>query len=495
MALSPVLLLAVAGATPKTAEAQANAFIVWKWKQRWKMLLVLLVFPGMTFFTACGEGGGNAGNSGGGGLGGSGGAGGSGGTKKTAIDPATVLDAAGKAAAMSDEDLNAAIAAADLDAQMALAGPSGLITELGGEATTRSALAGVGTQMKTVVDELVAGTLFGAQARSGTGPVPAVSALSSGGGDLGEAFGAGWLGGSLFNAFFVETVARDYVSGKSGSETSGSPSGDVTATAGLSDTLVTLNATANFTLGDLSAKIQTYSGIPCPDVNGLWTVDSFLDVTGQAGNAYQHARFSFELIAEVDDDAQLTGRNQLKSSTQTGTANTTNGYDTTSGSADVSVTQFADGHFGDGSGSYQGMTDAEAIGWLNMGLMSGLLYRDQLLPSLQKMLDAGRCVNITVMPSAGPMNLARSTTVDLLTKPRAKSGNTSATTGGTVQAMFKVNAGGSIAELGSKVPADATFHYVSPPDYQQTETVTFKARSKRGTGTLDYTLTTSPHAE
>jgi len=126
---------------------------------------------------------------------------------------------------------------------------------------------------------------------------------------------------------------------------------------------------------------------------------------------------------------------------------------------------------------------------------AGLLYRQQLLPNLQKMRDAGRCVTITVEPSAGPMNLEPFSNVDLLTKPRAKSSSSGVTTHGTVQAKFKTNAGGAIAESGDKVPADATFHYVAPLDHSRTETVTFEARSKRGTGKLDYMLTTSPHAD
>ena len=96
---------------------------------------------------------------------------------------------------------------------------------------------------------------------------------------------------------------------------------------------------------------------------------------------------------------------------------------------------------------------------------------------------------------AGPTNLQPFTNVDLLTKPRAKVSNSGVSTGGTVQATFKTNAGGAITESGDKVPADATFHYISPLEYAKTETVTFEARSKRGTGKLDYTLTTSPHAD
>jgi len=456
-----------------------------------------LALLGVTLFlNACGDGSGDTGGFGpGGGLGGSRGFAGSGSSEEVEIDSDTVLDSAAKAAAMSDEDLSAAIAAADLDAQMALAGPSGLVRDLGSEMIARFAWAGVGTQMQIASDAFAAGTRFGTTKPMSYIKRPGVRVQGDGGGSLGEAFGAGWLGGSLFNAFFVEKVINDYSNGKSGLDTDSTSSGDITATAGLADTFVTLDATANFSLAGLSATIKTHSGIPCPDVNGLLTVNSSLDVTGEAGNAFQNAQFTFELIAEVDNDAKLTGRNQLKSRTQAHTADSKNGYDTTDRSADVSVTEFADGHFGDGKGSYKGMTNDEALGWMNMGLMSGMLYRNQLLPNLQKMLDAGRCVNITVEPSDGPMNLMPFTNVDLLTKPRAKISNTSVTTGGTVQAKFKKNAGGSIVESGDKVPADATFHYLSPLDYSQTETVTFEARSKRGTGKLDYTLTTSPHAD
>ncbi len=469
--------------------------------QRGTMLLTLSASLGATFFlSACGSS--DAGDSSGGDLGGRSGLAGSGNSAEEEIDSDTVVEAATQAAALSEEDLSAALAAADLDGEMALAGPSGLTAELGGEMIARFAWAGIGTQMKSVADSFAAGSLFGTQRPQSVPNIkwPGVRVQAGGGGGVGEAFGAGWLGGSLFNAYFVETVINAYSEGESGSKTNsiGSVTDggfDVTATAALSDTLVTLDATANFILAGLSATIKTHSGIPCPDVNGLVTVNSSLDVTGKAGNAFQNARFSFELIVEVNDDSQLTGRNQLKSSTRTHTADSSKGYDVTDGSADVSITEFADGHFGDGKGTYKGMTNDEAIRWMNAGLLSGTLYRDQLLPKLQKMLDAGRCVTITVEPSAGPMNLEPFTNVDLLTKPRAKSSNSGVTTGGTVQARFKTNAGGSIAELGDKVPADATFHYISPLGYSSTEKVTFEARSKRGTGKLDYTLTTSPHAD
>ncbi|MEO6598552.1 MAG: hypothetical protein ABIQ16_01675 [Polyangiaceae bacterium] len=463
------------------------------WK-RGMMLLATTASLGVTcFLSACG--GGDTGDPGGG-QGGRSGLAGSGSSAEVEIDSDTVVDAAVQAAALSEEELSAALAAADLDGQMALAGPSGLVTELGGETITRAAWAGIGVQMKMAADALAAGALFGTQQTQSAPNMKWPGArLQADGGSVGEAFGAGWLGGSLFSAIFVQAAINDYSSGTTAYSTSSSTTGDVKATALLSDTLITLDATAEFSLARLSATIKTHSRIPCPDVNGLMTIDSSLDVTGKAGNAFQNARFSFELIVEVDDDAQLTGRNQLKSTTKTHTADSTNGYDVTDGSVDVSITEFADEHFGDSKGSYQGMTNDEAIGWMNAGLFSGLLYRNQLLPNLQKMLDAGRCVTVTVEPSAGPMNLEPFTTVDLLTKPRAKSSNSGVTTGGTVQAKFKTNAGGSIAELGDKVPADATFHYISPPDYNKTETVTFEARSRRGTGKLDYTLTTSPHAD
>jgi hypothetical protein len=459
------------------------------------MLLTLSASLGVTLFlSACG--GGDSGDSGAGNRGGSGGRPASGSSENGEFDSDTLVEAADEAAALSEDELSTALAAADLDIQMALAETSGLATELGGAMVTRTMWVGIGLQMKAAADAFSGGSFATQQSQSApTLQWPGVRTQAEGGGSVSEAFGAGWLGGSLFNAFFVETAIKDYSDGKSGTNTSNSPTGDVKATAGLSDTLVTLDATAEFSLGSLSATIKTNSAIPCPDVTGLMTIDSSLDIKGEAGNSFQSARFSFELIVEVDDDAQLTGRNQLKSSTKAHTANSTNGYDVTDSSADVSITEFADGSFGDGKGSYKGMTNDEATRWMNAGLMSGILYRKQLLPQLQKMLDAGRCVTITVEASAGPMDLEPFTNVDLLTKPRAKSSNSGVTTGGTVQAKFKASAGGAIAEAGDKVEADANFHYVAPVEHSKTETITFEARSKRGTGKLDYTLTTSPHAD
>lgn len=480
------------GAKQKTGQTRAHTFILWR--QRSTGLLLPFALLGATLsLNACGGGSGDARNAAGGG--GFRGLGGSGSSEEVELDSATVLDSADQAAALSDEDLSAAIAAADLDAEVALAGPSGLVRELGSEVIARATWAGIGTQMKTASDEFAAGTLFANTKTMSYIQRPGTRVQADGGGSLGEAFGAGWLGGSLFNAFFVESVINDYSGGKSGLVTNSTSSGDIAATAALTDTAVQLDAIANFSLQGLRATIKTHSQIPCPDVNGLVTVNSYLDVTGRAGDAIQQARFTFELTAEVDEDANLTGKNQLKSRTQTHTEDSKNGYDATNGSVDISITQFSDGHFGDGKSTYKGTTEQEAIGWMSMGLMSGILYRNQLLPNLQKMLDAGRCVTITVEPSVSPMNLQPSANVDLLTEPRAKLSNSGVTARGTVQAKFKKNAGGSIVELGDKVPADATFHYLSPPDYKQTETVTFEARSRRGTGKLDYTLTTSPHAD
>lgn len=478
----------------KTREASVNALIL---KLRWKMPLVLLgLLGGPWSVAACGKGSSEGSDSdGGGGFGGMGGFASSG---EGAVNSDTLIDSAERAAALSDDDLAAAIAAADLDLQMALAQKSGLVAELGGEEATRAILAVVGFDMELAAELFSAGALFDGQDPQSAQKTrlfdlkkPGVSPLADGGGSLGEAFGAGWLGGSLFNSAFVDLMASAYSDGKSGPESYAS--GDISATAGLSDTLVVLDATAHFKLDSLSATIKTHSGIPCPDANGLMTVNSSLDITAEAGSAFQSARFSFELIVEVDDDAKLTGKNQLTSRTQNHTADSSQGYDTTDGTVDVSITEFSDGKFGDAKGSYKDMTEKEMLGWMGMGMMSGELYRRQLVPHLQTMLEAGRCVNITVEPSDGPLNLEPFTNVDLLTKPSAKIDSKAAH--GTVQASFKKNAGGSIVESGDKVKADATFHYLSPLDYGQKEVVTFQARSKRGTGKLDYTLTTSPHAD
>ena len=146
--------------------------------------------------TACDNDGGNA--SGGGGLGGDDGLGGSDGSEgdieDASFDDDTVIDAAISAAEMSEDDLYAAIAAADLNAQMALAMTSRLIDELGGATTTRSSLADLGMQMKTAADDFAAGTLLDGWNQPQSAPKrPGRPILAEGESSLGEAFGAGWL--------------------------------------------------------------------------------------------------------------------------------------------------------------------------------------------------------------------------------------------------------------------------------------------------------------
>ncbi len=128
-------------------------------RQRGTVLLTLSASLGMTLFlSACG--GGDGGDSGGGGLGGRSGLAGSGNSEEVEIDPDAVVDAATKAAALSEDELYAALAAADLENEMALSGPSGLIRELGGEMVARAAWAGVGLQAKGEAD---AAKTFGKQ--------------------------------------------------------------------------------------------------------------------------------------------------------------------------------------------------------------------------------------------------------------------------------------------------------------------------------------------
>jgi hypothetical protein len=62
------------------------------------------------------------------------------------IESDVVVQAAMDAAALSEDELQAALAAADLENEMALSGPSGLIRELGGETLARAAWALVGVQ-------------------------------------------------------------------------------------------------------------------------------------------------------------------------------------------------------------------------------------------------------------------------------------------------------------------------------------------------------------
>ncbi len=109
----------------------------------------------------------------------------------------------------------------------------------------------------------------------------------------------------------------------------------------------------------------------------------------------------------------------------------------------------------------------------------GMLAAFMALEAAKKPWESGHCVKLDVTSDPGKRKGVRpNTAFDLDAKPRAKSDG--APTRGTVTATLR---GGSALQPGSgKVPADAKYQYTGPDRKEQSASVQFEARSKRGVG-------------
>lgn len=99
--------------------------------------------------------------------------------------------------------------------------------------------------------------------------------------------------------------------------------------------------------------------------------------------------------------------------------------------------------------------------------------------------ESGRCVELKVSSDPARRKGVRpSTAFDLEAKPRAKDGG--ATVGGTVTATL--SGGASLQPASGKVPVDAKYGYTGPEKKNESASVAFEARSKRGVGkaTLEF---------
>ncbi|MGV8923941.1 MAG: hypothetical protein ACOH1L_11445, partial [Thermomonas sp.] len=115
------------------------------------------------------------------------------------------------------------------------------------------------------------------------------------------------------------------------------------------------------------------------------------------------------------------------------------------------------------------------------------LIAEMMLRGMGKELpwESGRCVNLKVTSDPGKRKGIRpNTAFDIEAIPRAKSDG--APTRGTVTATLIGDS--SLQPASGKVPADAKYQYAGPDKKDQTASIQFEARSKRGVGkaTLEF---------
>ena len=247
----------------------------------------------------------------------------------------------------------------------------------------------------------------------------------------------------------------------------------------------------------INGKVKMKSKMSgCPEADGKVTVeidvDSQMSVSGKPGTGgYVHSTFKYERY--LDDDAHLietadgaASSNRIRmggfENFQSQSFDATTGFDR--GGKQVLVENGASGFSifrqDEILNAYKLMQATDFLQTLvgesmlrGMGTANGSPW------------ESGRCIDLKVSSSPAKRKGVRpSTAFDLEALPRAKSDG--ASTGGTVTATL--NGGSNLQPASGKVPADAKYGYAAPTEKDESATVEFEARSKRGVGraTLEF---------
>ena len=238
----------------------------------------------------------------------------------------------------------------------------------------------------------------------------------------------------------------------------------------------------------LSGKVKVKTHMEsCPDAEGKLTVtldvDSSMSVTGKPGTGgYVRSHFTYERY--LDDDARLIDTADGVASNLRirigGTENNQSQHvDITQGWERSGKSSF-ENHSESGFSIFR-MGEVERVSQLLATAMSlNALIAEVLVRGIgfgQAPWEGGRCVKLDVTSNPSKRTgIKPNTAFDLEAKPRAKSDGAPAR--GTVTAALSGDA--SLLPAGGKVPADAKYSYAAPDKKDQTASIEFEARSKRG---------------
>lgn len=348
----------------------------------------------------------------------------------------------------------------------------GMDAALGGEARADAALDALYTDYER-------------QARALRAALPAafLPVNEGGGGSLGAEGWGGAAASSALGGSQAETAAQAWENGIDRGESSGHAEsnmlgGDQVSVDWTLDS-ATMTTEVKADIGGLKGKVKTSVTLKtCPDAEGK-VVAEFESVSIlAAGGASADTKVKSKVTAFVDDDANLID-DKLDSES--------NAQQSTSGGASVD----ANDDLSTETGSVGGKTNAlgggatAADGKLAQGMASmGRYAARQAILAAQKAWQSGKCIDLQVRSDPARRKGAKpNTAYTLFAEPRAKSDGAPA--GGTVKAALN---GGNRLNPTGKVKADATFDYANPEKKDQSATIDFESRSKRGVGkaTLEF---------
>ena len=349
----------------------------------------------------------------------------------------------------------------------------GLDAALGGEAKADSALTAL------FVD-------YERKARALQTELPKAFAPANEGGGGGMGGAEGWGGAaasSVLGGSQAETAARAWENGVDRGETTGHAEanigGDHVSVDWTGDSATMTSEVEGNIPGGLKGKVKTTVSLKtCPDAEGKVVAEFESNSSVAAGGASADSRVKSKVTAFVDDDANLIDD---KLDSQSSAQQSTSGGAHVDANDDLStVTGAAGGKTNAMSG---GATEADGKMAQGMASMGRYAARQAILAA-QKAWQSGKCVKLEVRSDpAKRKGVKPNTAYTLFAEPRAISDGQP--TGGTVKATLN---GGNRLNPTGKVKADAKFDYANPEQKEQSATIDFEARSKRGVGkaTLEF---------
>jgi hypothetical protein len=391
------------------------------------------------------------------------------------LDPATGegLDAVVAAfRSLGPDEQLAAIATHDARAERELWRLTGLEDALGGAdaadqsfAAMQQGLAGVSTALRQPAFE----------------PASFLSDVSKADG-VDEALGGGMFGQMIGG----DLLTQGAMANTDGSDQSASADlgGDGHANVSSQSGTVSSSMDVHTTYKGVEVTIHTESQVtPCPDAEGKvhaeGTYSLIVEAAGGRGAA-QQIQVQDDIV--VDDNAKKASSEY---SYDVGYADAAASGGTRQVDLSVDATGKVKVH-----NTIGGASDA----FLGDALKTGAFFSAWIANSLEKAAqtgwESGRCIDLALTYSDGPTGLDTDQKVDITASPTAKSDGGPA--GGTVTA--KLTAGTrSISPEGEKVPAAAHFTFIAPSEKDQSGTVQFESRSRRGVGKGQVTLDTKKH--
>ena len=356
-------------------------------------------------------------------------------------------------------------AALDRTVELDMAEWSGLEAALGGGDSTSAAFASQDQFYAAFTDAVTAPPQLGFRRIQADGP----------------SIGMGLFGGLMVVGLGSKAIVQGGNDGSTGTATP-TEGFTITATAESVEMAVDLTHESD----GLTTKLKTNVKIlPCPDVNGDFTVEATVDVSASAGGKQQSGKLDVKVTGQLNDNAELA-----------------------SSSTDIRLKRdgLGMGSFVDSSISYASdgtaTTKLNDFNWFTtkpedfssnaqLAAIFGLLIKQYLLDAVAAGYLSGRCVEIGYGVSPGTTGLEPGSSATITARPRGKQDGVP--TGGTVQALLSAGAN-SVDPSSTPIPVDAEFEYGAPDEPNKTGTVSLEARSKRGVGRADISFDTKQTA-